>query len=203
MDGPTFDRIARVLVGRDNRRDWLRGMVAVAAATFVPAAPVQAAADVTASHKHHKHHSKSSCKNDHDCAKCQWCDSGTCERLPNGYPCSDGLGACKKGRCRIASPKLRVDAEPPCVTATASGLKPGSACQFQLSSPCYPGGGAGTEVGPDGTAVLPENCGNCTLFCPGTQDTSITVEARGTAAKTNKHCKLTETVDNVACVSLP
>ena len=200
MNGPAFDRLAHALGERDSRRGWLRSTAGlVAATTAARATPPVAASGVTAARKHRSTHP---CGNDQDCAKCHWCVNRACERKPNGSACGGG-NVCKKGHCHVGSPKLRVNADAPCVTATASGLKPGSACQFQLSSPCYPGGGAGTEGGPDGTAVLPENCGNCTLFWPGTQDTSITVEARGTAAKTNKHCKLTETVDNVACVSLP
>ena len=196
MEGPTIDRIARALAGRDSRRGWLRaaaGLAVAAAAERAASAPAAA----------HKAAPAATCAGNGDCAACHGCDAGACHQMPNGTACSGGLGACKKGHCRIAAPKLLVTSAPPCTTVSVSGLEPETPFSIALTSPCY--GGARIE-GPralaDGTASLGTECGNCVTACPETSSTSITVTASGTSAKSGKPFEATKVLRHVACVPL-
>ena len=196
MEGPTIDRIARALAGRDSRRGWLRaaaGLAVAAAAERAASAPAAA----------HKAAPAATCAGNGDCAACHGCDAGACHQMPNGTACSGGLGACKKGHCRIAAPKLLVTSAPPCTTVSVSGLKPGTSFSIAFSSQCY---GNATISGPDvpanGTAALGTICGNCVVRCPETSFTSITVTASGTSARSGKPFNTSKTLKHIACVPL-
>ena len=200
MEGPTIDRVARAFAARDSRRGWLRA----AAGFAVAAAAGRAVAAPAAAHKAaHMGAPGATCSGNGDCAPCHGCDAGACHQMPNGTACSGGLGACKKGHCRIAAPKLLVTSAPPCTTVSVSGLEPETPFSIALTSPCY--GGARIE-GPralaDGTASLGTECGNCVTACPETSSTSITVTASGTSAKSGKPFKATKRLKHIACVPL-
>ena len=195
MEGPTIDRLARVLAGRDSRRDWLRaavGLAAAAAAGRTATAPALA----------HKGTSGATCAGSDDCVPCHDCDAGTCRKAPNGDECSGGLGACKKGRCRIAAPKLLVKPTPPCTSVSVSGLKPGTSFSIAFSSQCYGGATIASPSAPaNGIGDFGTICGNCALACPETSRTSVTVKADGTSAKSGKPFTLSK-VKHLACVPL-
>ena len=200
MEGPTIDRVARAFAARDSRRGWLR-----AAAVFAVALSAgRAVAAPAAAHKAaHMGAPGATCSGNGDCAPCHGCDAGACHQMPNGTACSGGLGACKKGHCRIAAPKLLVTSAPPCTTVSVSGLKPGTSFSIAFSSQCY---GNATISGPDvpanGTAALGTICGNCVVRCPETSFTSITVTASGTSAKSGKPFNTSKTLKHIACVPL-
>lgn len=197
MEGPTIDRMARAFAGRDSRRGWLRAAAGIAAAAVAERAVAAPAAARKAAR------TAAACAGNGDCAACHGCDAGTCHQMPNGTACSDGLGACKKGHCRIAAPKLLVTSAPPCTTVSVSGLKPETPFSIALTSQCY--GGAridGPRPLPDGTASLGTKCGNCVARCPGTSFTAVTVTASGTSAKSGKPFEATKVLKHVACVPL-
>ena len=193
MDGPTFDRIARTLAGRDSRRGWLRGAGLAAVAVAGRAAVVPgAAANGDAARA-------SRCAGDGDCGVCRSCDGGTCRNRAPDYVCANGVGHCKKGRCHVEKAKLEATANPPCVAATARGFAPGTDVNLVFSGPCRPTNGLLVPASSDGEA-LAEICSNCRAACPGKSHTSITVKARGVAAKNGKQVALKKKLKHVDCV---
>lgn len=114
--------------------------------------------------------------------------------------CADNVGHCKKGQCQVPDPKLEVTVEP-CVSATASGLKPGTLCRFIVSGECFGSVVSDEPVSATGESLLVGACGgDCKQKCPDASFMSIKVTASGERAKSGKAVVLKKKVKHIACI---